>query len=369
MAVNFAQWGNDLYTGRRSYDIVGTRKIWLGISLVLVVLSITILLTKGLTGSIEFRGGSEFTITNVSTTSQQTAIDVVTTVAPAETVRVSTVGANALRVQTSTLTAEEVQSVRAALAEAYEVPPEDVTSAFIGPTWGQDVSSKAIQGVIVFVLLAMGFMTIYFRTWRMAVAAIGSLLQDLFITIGIYALVGFAVSPATVIGLMTILAYAIYDVVVVFDKVRENTRGVLDQTRSTYAERANLAVNQTIVRSINTSVVAALPVAAILFVGAFLLGAGTLRDISLALFIGILVSGYSSIFVATPLDVALQETGAKVKEHTARVLELRAQAVAESGEEPDAARIAAAGVEAGGRAQLKPGAHLGHAAQPKRKKR
>ena len=366
MAVNFAQWGNDLYTGRRSYDIVGKRKIWLGVSAVLVLLSITVLLTKGLTGSIEFEGGSEFTVTNASTTSQQPAIDAVTTVSPAETVRVSTVGASAVRVQTQTLTSEQVNTVRAALAEAYEVGPADVTSAFIGPTWGQDVSGKAIQGVLVF---AMVFMTIYFRTWRMAVAGIGSLLQDLLITIGIYAVVGFAVSPATVIGLMTILAYAIYDVVVVFDKVRENTKGVLDQSRSTYAERANLAVNQTMVRSINTSIVAALPVAAILFVGAFLLGAGTLRDISLALFIGILVSGFSSIFIATPLDVALQETGSAIKGHNAKVMELRAQMVSDSGVEPDAARIAAAGVHAGGRAQLQPGTHLGNQAQPRRKKR
>ena len=337
MAGNFAQWGNDLYTGRRSYDIIGTRRRWLGISAVLVVLSVAVLLTKGLTGSIEFEGGSEFTITNASTTAQQPAIDAVTTVSPAETVRVSTVGASSVRVQTVAMTSEQIGTVRAALAEAYDVELSDVTSALIGPTWGQDVSSKALQGVFVFLVIAMLFMTIYFRTWRMAVAAIGSLLQDLIITVGIYALVGFAVSPATVIGLMTILAYAIYDVVVVFDKVRENTRGVLDQTRSTYAERANLAVNQTMVRSINTSVVAALPVAAILFVGAFLLGAGTLRDISLALFIGILVSGYSSIFVATPLEVALQSMGSKVKEHTAKVLELRAKAVEESGQVPDAA--------------------------------
>lgn len=365
MAVNFAQWGNDLYTGRRSYDIVGKRKVWLGVSALLVVLSVVVLLTKGLDGSIEFRGGSEFTVTNASTTSQQPALDAVTEVSAAETARVSTVGASSLRIQTATLTADQVQQVREALSAAYDVPIEDVTSAFIGPTWGKDVSGKALQGVFVFIVLAMLFMTIYFRTWRMAVAGIGSLLQDLVITVGIYAVVGFAVSPATVIGLMTILAYAIYDVVVVFDKVRENTRGILDQSRSTYAERANLAVNQTMVRSINTSVVAALPVAAILFVGALLLGAGTLRDISLALFIGILVSGFSSIFIATPLDVAMQETGKAVKEHTAQVLERRAAA----GDETDAARIAAAGVHAGGGAQLIPGGHLGHSAQPRRGKK
>src|SRR5690554_4418941 len=359
MAVNFAQWGNDLYTGRRSYDIVGRRKVWFTITAALVIISGLVLGIKGLEPGIEFRGGSEFTVSSPADPSQQIAIDTITAISPTEEIRVSTVGGTSLRIQTAELTSEQVEEVRAALAEAYDVELADVASAFIGPTWGKDVSGKAIQGVIVFLALVTVVMTLYFRTWRMALAAVAALLCDLTITVGVYAVVGFEVTPATVIGLMTILAYSIYDTVVVFDKVRENTRGITDQTRSTYGEKANLAVNQTLVRSINTSVVALLPVGAILFVGAFLLGAGTLRDIALSLFVGMTVGAFSSIFLATPLEVAFQESGKVVKEHTARVLSARAKLVEESGLEPDAALIAAAGAGVGARRQLQPGHHLG----------
>lgn len=368
MAVNFAQWGNDLYSGRRSYQIVGKRRIWFAFTALLVIASGLVLGFKGLEPGIEFRGGSEFTVSGPADTSQQIAIDTIAAISPTEEVRVSTLGGRSLRIQTAELTNAQVEQARAALAEAYDVELDAVASAFIGPTWGQDVSSKAIQGVLVFLALVAVVMTLYFRTWRMALAAILALLCDLTITVGVYAVVGFEVTPATVIGLMTILAYSIYDTVVVFDKVRENTRGITDQTRSTYGEKANLAVNQTLVRSINTSVVALLPVAAILFVGAFLLGAGTLRDIALALFVGMIVGAFSSVFLATPLEVFFQERGKTIKEHTARVLTARAKLVEESGLEPDAALIAAAGAGVGGR-QLTPGSHLGHAAQPKRKKR
>ncbi len=369
MAVNFAQWGNDLYTGRRSYQIVGRRRLWFAIAGIFVILSGLVLGFKGLEPGIEFRGGSEFTVSNPADTSQQIAIDTITEISPTEEVRVSTVGGSSLRIQTSQLTNEQVEEVRGALAEAYDVELSAVASAFIGPTWGQDVSGKAIQGVVVFLVLVAIVMTLYFRTWRMALAAIVALLCDLTITVGVYAAVGFEVTPATVIGLMTILAYSIYDTVVVFDKVRENTRGVTEQTRSTYGEKANLAVNQTLVRSINTSVVALLPVGAILFVGAFLLGAGTLRDIALSLFVGMGVGAFSSIFLATPLEVEFQERGETIKDHTARVLAARAKLVEESGLEPDAALIAAAGAGVGAHRQLQPGTHLGHTAQPKRKKR
>ena len=365
MASGFSQWGNDLYTGRRSYDIVGVRRRWFLIFGGLALAALAILGLKGLNPGIDFRGGSEFQVQNVAETSQQIAIDAVTSVAPEEQPRVTRVGTNAMRVQTSQLASEETIEVREALAAAYGVTPAEVTSAFVGPTWGKDVSSKAINGVLIFLVLVGLVMTAYFRTWRMAAAALLALLSDLVITVGAYALIGWEVTPATVIGFMTILAYSIYDTVVVFDKVRENTADVTDQTRSTYAERANLAVNQTLVRSINTSVVAVLPVAAILFVGAFLLGAGTLGDIALALFVGMIVGTFSSIFLATPLEVALQVRGERIRTHTATVLAKRAAAAA-SGESVDAAVVAAAGAD--GARQLQPGGHLGHAAQPRRRK-
>ena len=153
---------------------------------------------------------------------------------------------------------------------------------------------------MIFLVLVVIFLSVYFE-WRMAVAALVALIHDLIITVGIYALIGFTVTPATVIGVLTILGYSLYDTVVVFDKVKENTRGLTAGSRMTYSESANLAVNQTLVRSINTSIIALLPVGAILFVGSFILGAGTLKDLSLALFVGIAAGTYSSIFIATPV--------------------------------------------------------------------
>jgi preprotein translocase subunit SecF len=182
--------------------------------------------------------------------------------------------------------------------------------------------------------------------------------------VGIYALAGFEVSPATMFGFLTILGYSLYYTVVVFDKVRENTADTLDQTRFTYAEKANLAVNQTLVRSINTSVVALLPVASILFVGAFVLGAGTLRDIALALFVGMLIGTFSSIFLATPVEVTLREREPAIREHTRKVLAAREQRGAADGEDTEA--LATATVHSAG--QLRPGAHQGVAAQPKRRR-
>ena len=362
MAAEFAQWGNDLYTGRRSYDIVGHRRVFYIASSILVLISAILLIKPGLNPGIEFRGGSEFVVSGISgDRDQQLAIDTVQDVAPGESPEVTNLGADSLRIQVAELTDEQVNKVGAALQEAFGVSQDDITTQFVGPTWGKDVSSKAISGILVFLLFVTVVMTIYFRNWRMALAALIALFHDLIITVGLYAGIGWEVTPATVIGFLTILGYSIYDTVVVFDKVRENTADTLDQTRFTYAEKANLAVNQTLVRSINTSVVALLPVSAILFVGAFVLGAGTLRDIALALFVGMLVGAYSSIFLATPLEVSLREREPRIKEHTAKVLAARARAVA-GGEDVAAAAVPhAAG-------QLRPGTHLGQAAQPKRRK-
>jgi preprotein translocase subunit SecF len=362
MAAGFAQWGNDLYTGRRSYDIVGRRKIWFTISTILVILSAVLLVKPGLNPGIEFRGGSEFVVSDVSDQSQQTAIDTVVAIAPEEQPKVTTVGSAAVRVQTSTLTNDQVTQVKEALATAYDVPVTSITSSFIGPSWGKDISQKAITGIVVFLLLVTVVMTFYFRNWRMAAAALIALFHDLIITVGVYAAIGWEVTPATVIGFLTILGYSIYDTVVVFDKVRENTADTLLQSRYTYAEKANLAVNQTLVRSINTSVVALLPVSAILFVGAFVLGAGTLRDIALALFVGMLVGTFSSIFLATPFEVALRVREPAIREHTEKVLAARAARVADGQDEAEAGQVRVA-VGA-----LKPGAHQGVAAQPKRKR-
>lgn len=362
MALNLAKWGNDLYTGEKSYNIVGQSKKFYTIAIIGIILSFAIIGVQRINFGIEFRGGSQFTITNATTTDQQPAIDAITSVKADEIARVSTVGSNAIRVQTAELTDTEVTEARGALAEAYGVPDDEVASSFVGPTWGQDVSKKAITGLVVFLVLVMVVMSLYFRAWRMAAAAIIALFHDLIITVGVYALIGWEVSPATVIGLLTILGYSIYDTVVVFDKVRENTAGITDQHLYTYSERANLAVNQTLVRSINTSVVALLPVGAILFIGAFLMGAGTLRDISLSLFVGMAVGAYSSIFLATPLEVSLRMSEAKIVTHTNEVLAARG----EKAPQQEAGAVAEVAASSGA---LKSGQHLGNRSQPKRKRK
>jgi preprotein translocase subunit SecF len=355
MAGTMSQWGNDLYTGKRSYDIIGNRNRWLAVSLGLILISVALLAGRGLNPGIAFRGGSELTVPGVSDTAQQPAIDAVAGISGAEVPRVSVVGTDTLRVQTSELNDAQTNELADALGAAYGVDPADVGSSYVGPQWGADVTSKALRGLFTFLVLVSLVLTIYFRDWRMAAAGLVALVHDVVITVGVYAGVGWEVTPATVIGFLTILGYSLYDTVVVFDKVRENVQGALKQKRYTYGELANLAVNQTLVRSINTSVVAVLPVAAILFIGAFLLGAGTLRDIALALFVGILVGTYSSVFLATPFLVWLRDRQPDVAAHNVAVLAGRAARAASGEPEP---------VHVG---SLIPGTHLGSRAQPRRK--
>jgi preprotein translocase subunit SecF len=304
----FRDLGNDLYSGRVSIDIVGRRKLWYAIAIVLVIIAIVAPVARGgFNFGIEFRGGSEFRIDGVGATSQQVARDAVQSVDPETQPIVTSVGVDSVRIQTEQLDDVTTEEIRIALANAYDLPSGSVTSSFIGANWGADVTSKAINGLIVFLILVSVLMAFYFRTFKMSIAALAALAHDVVITAGIYALTGFEVTPAAVIGLLTILGYSLYDTVVVFDKVRENTLGVEFSEDTTFASQVNLAVNQTLVRSINTSVVAVLPVAAILFIGAFILGVGTLRDIALALFIGMIVGTYSSIFIASPVYVHLRE--------------------------------------------------------------
>ncbi|MCE0487767.1 protein translocase subunit SecF [Ornithinimicrobium sediminis] len=307
--ASFAQLGNDLYTGKRSFDIVGRRKLWYTVSAVLIVVSLIGLFGRGINFGIEFRGGSELRVSSVSDLSdyEARASEAVAVEAPEAVATVTLVGSDTIRVQTGELPNQTAEAVRTDLAEAFGVPDSEVTSSFVGPSWGETVTTKAVQALIVFLLLVSLVLAIYFRTWKMAAAALVALLHDLAFTVGIYALLGIEVSPASMIGFLTILGYSIYDTIVVFDKVRENTEQAMDTRRMTYAEAANRAVNQTIIRSINTSVVALLPVGTILVVGIVFIGPGTLLDLAAALFIGIAVGTYSSIFVATPLLVHLRE--------------------------------------------------------------
>jgi preprotein translocase subunit SecF len=340
MAGGLTQLGNDLYTGARSIDFIKRRPIWYTISGTAVVLALVLPLLvlpmfgRGFHFGIEFTGGSQFTVSGSTKNVDDTGIakDAVQSVTGPSIEPVTTVvGGRAVQVQTTELDTKPGSTARsdavaAALAKAYDVPETKVASSFIGPTWGADISGGAIRGLIIFLVLVAIVMAVYFRTWKMSVAGIVSLLHDLIITAGVYGIVGFEITPAAVIGFLTILGYSLYDTVVVFDKIRENTSQISERSSRTFSETVNLAVNQTLVRSINTSVVGLLPIASILFIGTTLLGAGTLRDISLALFIGIIVGTYSTIFVAAPLYTDLRSTEPAIKLQTRRALTARARA-------------------------------------------
>lgn len=321
----FRELGNQLYSGERSIDFVGRRKLWYAVALVVVVLSVALPAARGgFNFGIEFRGGSEFRLTNAQELPQSLAVEAIQEVVPGVQVVVTEVGANDLRIQTEQLADVESEEARLNLAEAYSVPSEEVASSFIGPNWGADVTRQALIGLVAFLLIVSILMALYFRSWKMSAAALLALAHDLIITIGIYGAVGFEVTPAAVIGFLTILSYSLYDTVVVFDKVRENTLEIEFSETRTFGEMVNLAVNQTLVRSINTSIVAVLPVASILFIGSVLLGAGTLRDIALALFVGTIVGTYSSIFLAAPVYVHLREREPALKAAADKVLAARA---------------------------------------------
>jgi len=323
---SMSQVGNDLYTGKTSLPFVGRRNLWFIIAALLVLGSLLVPLFRPVQFSIEFTGGSQFTVSGVSTTDQTVATDAVHTVVPDATTKVTTIGTDTIRVQTDQMTADETRQVSTALADAYQVPESEVTASFIGPSWGADVTRQSLWGLVIFLALTFIILGLYFRTWKMSAAAIIGLVDVLVITIGVYALFGFEISPAAVIGFLTILSYALYDTTVVFDKIRENTTEDGEVSGRTFGESVNLAVNQTLVRSINTTVVAILPTGAILFIGALWLGAQTLTDISLAIFVGTIVAAYSTIFVAAPLYSLLRENEPGIKARDQRALETRAKA-------------------------------------------
>jgi len=297
--------GGRLYRGETSVDFVGKRKIWYAFSGLLILASAATLFTQGLHLGIEFKGGSSFTVTSPSA-SIAFAESVLADAGITSQNIIQKIGNDKVRVQTDALTQVQQSSVEQKLAAKFGVTIDSIDSQIIGPSWGAEITRKALYGLFGFIFVVMLYLAMAFES-KMAIAAIIAVIHDVFITVGIYALVGFEVTPATVIGFLTILGYSLYDTVVVFDKVRENTKGIAASGKSTYSQAANLAVNQTLVRSFNTSLIALLPVGSILFVGAGLLGAGTLKDLSLALFIGLATGTYSSIFIATPILAALRE--------------------------------------------------------------
>ncbi|GAA3614575.1 protein translocase subunit SecF [Marihabitans asiaticum] len=312
-----ATFGNDLYTGRRSIDFVGRAKTWYAISAVILVVALLGFVVRGMNLGLEFTGGSEFRVATAGAPSDYTtrATDAVRETAGAgASANVSVIGGSTVRVQTEELTSDEVRAVTEDLAGQFDVQPAEVSASLIGPSWGESVSQQALRALVVFLALTAVLLALYFRAWKMALAALIALAHDMLITVGIYTWSGFEISPATVIGFLTVLGYSLYDTVVVFDKVRENTADAFETRRQTFAEAANLAVNQTLVRSINTTVIAVLPIIAVLVIGFARLGPGTLVDLSLALFVGMTVGAFSSVFIATPLLAQLRSRDRAVVE-------------------------------------------------------
>ncbi|HET9860248.1 MAG TPA: protein translocase subunit SecF [Nocardioidaceae bacterium] len=315
--------GNALYEGDVSINFVGRRLLWYSISAVIVLIAIGGLSFKGLNMGIEFEGGVEYRVAMPAGQADQDAVEEIreavadTGLEAASAPIVNTSGTDTIRIQTEPLDNDEATEVSQTIREAAGVQDGDISQSAIGPTWGEQVADRALIGLAVFTVLVILFIWAYFREWKMSVGAIVALIHDVVITIGVYALSGFEVTPATVTGVLTILGFSLYDTVVVFDKVRENTHN-LARTRQTYAQAANLAVNQTLVRSINTSIVALLPVGALLYAGVVTLGSGALKDLALALFVGMAAGAYSSIFIATPLLVQLKELEPSVRQGDAR---------------------------------------------------
>jgi preprotein translocase subunit SecF len=319
----FSRLGNDLYSGRKSIDFVGRIWLWYAISGLIVIAAILGLSLKGLNLGIDFKGGTEYTVVVPHSQVTQANADKLrsvvedTGIPEASAPEVTTSGSNSILVTVEEMSADQSAKVITAIANSMHIEKSAVNPNSVGASFGSQIAKKALTGLIVFLVLVVLFIWAYFREWKMSVGALVALAHDIVISAGIYALSGFQVSPATVTGFLTILGFSLYDTVVVFDKVRENTK-TTKSSRRTYSELANLAVNQTLVRSINTSFVALLPVLAILLVTVFYLGAGDLQDLSLALFVGMASGTYSSIFIATPLVAQLKSREKAISEQDRR---------------------------------------------------
>ncbi|MCV7434163.1 protein translocase subunit SecF [Mycolicibacterium bacteremicum] len=337
-----------LYTGTGAFEVIGKRKLWYAVSGVIVAISILAMLIRGFSFGIDFEGGTKVSMPVDGAKGQATSEQVETVYSEAmgqapETVVIVGNGPSAtVQIRTETLSNEDTEKLRAALFDAFAPKGTDgqpsiqaISDSAVSSTWGGQITQKALIALVVFLVLVSIYITVRYERY-MALAALAAMFFDLIVTAGVYALVGFEVTPATVIGLLTILGFSIYDTVIVFDKVEENTDGFEHTTRRTFAEQANLAVNQTFMRSINTSLISALPIIALMVIAVWLLGVGTLQDLALVQLVGVLVGTYSSIYFATPLLVSLRERTEVVRNHTRKVQRRRAAVAAKSGTDADA---------------------------------
>jgi preprotein translocase subunit SecF len=348
-----------LYTGTGAFEVVGRRKFWYIISGVIVAIAIVSIVVRGFTFGIDFEGGTKVSMPSagesgtISTQQVENVFNKTLGRNPESVVVVGNGSSATVQIRSETLSNQDTEKLRTALFDAFHPKGSDgkpskqvISDSAVSETWGGQITQKAIIALIVFLVLA----TIYI-TWRyekyMALSALASLVFDLLVTAGVYSVVGFEVTPATVIGLLTIMGFSLYDTVIVFDKVEENTHGFEHTTRRTFAEQANLAVNQTFMRSINTSLISVLPIVALIVVAVWLLGVGTLMDLALVQLVGVIVGTYSSIFFATPLLVSLRERTELVRRHTKKVLNRRNPAAAKA-DKKTATKAAAEDTEADG---------------------
>ncbi len=354
-----------LYTGTGAFEVIGRRKLWYGISGLIVAVALAGIVIRGFTFGIDFEGGTKVSMPaagEAGTVTVQQVEDVFSKALgkSAESVVVVGSGGSAtVQIRSETLTNQETEELRNALFDAFQPKGSDgqpskqaISDSAVSETWGGQITKKALLALVVFLVLAAIYITVRYERY-MAISALATLVFDLVVTAGVYSLVGFEVTPATVIGLLTILGFSLYDTVIVFDKVEENTHGFQHTTRRTFAEQANLAINQTFMRSINTSLISVLPIISLMVVAVWLLGVGTLKDLALVQLVGVIVGTYSSIFFATPLLVTLRERTELVRTHTRRVLNRRKPTKAtEAGEDAESAEAVAAAslaVQAGSR--------------------
>lgn len=323
--------GNDLYQGRKSVDFVGKPWLWYSVSLTLVTIALlSAFVFKPLHFGVEFKGGTSFSVAVGSGNATQSNADQLqkaigdAKIHDATNPVVTTAGSESLNVQVESLTQAEREQVSTIITQQFPQAADNAAISItdIGPSWGKEVANRAALGVAIFLVLVVIFIWAYFREWKMSIAAIVALIHDCALTIGVYALSGFEVTPAAVTGLLAILGFSLYDTVVVFDKIKENTTKLRTKTQ-TYGDAANLAVNQTLVRSINTSIVALIPIGAILWVSAVMLGASTLKDLALAQFVGMGAGVYSSVMLAPRVIVHLKSRTSEEQERAKRAARAR----------------------------------------------
>ncbi len=337
-----------LYTGTGAFEVIGRRKLWFTVSGLMIAIAVASILLRGFTFGIDFEGGTKVSMpaqTATGTVTTQQVEDVFSKSLGKEADAVVLVGSGdsaTVQIRSETLNNDEIEALRTALFDAFQPRGSDgqpsknaISDSAVSETWGGQITEKALIALVVFLALAAIYITVRYERY-MAVAALATLVFDLVVTAGVYSIVGFEVTPATVIGLLTILGFSLYDTVIVFDKVEENTQGFEHTTRRTFGEHANLAVNQTFMRSINTSLISVLPILALMVIAVWLLGVGTLMDLALVQLVGVIVGTYSSIYFATPLLVSLRERTELVRTHTRRVRSRRkGSASRSSGTEDD----------------------------------